>query len=185
MSVLHDYFRAPDPDTAIDWAVGPSGDWHQHSGLDEPCADWIGAKNLDPFVVLGQLIAFAHDVPFDGLDTTPFVLWPDQNASPPGEVRPGRESPWDEGLRLVRLPAEWVTALAGIDDEQVPRLTLRWATVEEIRFADAAAAEAFIAARTGLEHRWRDGTTLGQIQRDTERTSRRTPTHEDQVGAHH
>jgi hypothetical protein len=153
MSVLHDYFRAPDPDTAIDWAVGPGGDWHQHSGLDEHGADWIGAKNLDPFVVLGQLIAFAHDVPFDDLDTTPPLLWPDQNAWPPGEVCPGRESPWDEGLTLVRLPEEWVTTLAGIDDEQVPRLALRWAAIEEIRFADAAAAEALIETFRSLARR--------------------------------
>ncbi|MBR7835355.1 hypothetical protein KDL01_18925 [Actinospica durhamensis] len=156
MSVLHDYFRAPDPSTAIDWAVGPGGDWHQHGGLDDYGADWIDAKNLDPFVVLGQLIAFARAVPFDARSTSTALLWPDEQAWPYGVQRPGRESPWDEGLTLVRLPEEWVTALAEISDEQMPRLALRWKDIEEIRFAEAADAEGYIEVFRALARRARD-----------------------------
>ncbi len=143
MSVLYDYFRAPDSDTAIEWAIGPGGDWHRHSGLDELGVDWIDAKNLDACLALGQLIAFAQGVLFDALSTEPGLLYCGRTSGawPPGEQRPGQMSPWDEGPTLEHLPEEWVTTLAAIDDEQLYRFALQWATIEEFRFADAADAE--------------------------------------------
>jgi hypothetical protein len=83
----------------------------------------LDAKNLDPFVVLGQLIAYALGIPFDARSAAqPSLSWPDQNAWPLGEQRPGQASPWDEGLTLVQLPEDWVSTLAEIDDEQLPPL---------------------------------------------------------------
>jgi len=158
MSVLYDYFRAPDSRSAIDWAIGPGGDWRQYSGtgLDDHGADWIDAKNLDPSVVLGQLIAFAQGVLFQALSATPVLIWPDKQSWPPGEQRLGQQSPWDEGLFLEQLPDEWITLLADIDDEQLPRLAQQWMSIEEISFADPDDAKDSIETFCALARRTRD-----------------------------
>ena len=156
MSALYDYFRAPDSDTAIEWAIGPGGDWRRYSTLEEHGADWMDAKNFNPFLVLGQLIAFAQGIPFDDLGTEPALVWPDREAWPPGEQRPGQESPWDAGPTLEHVPEEWVNTLADIDDEGVHGLALQWATIEEVSFADVADAEYCIEEFRALARRARE-----------------------------
>ena len=148
MGVLHDYFRAPDPATAIAWAVGPGGDWREPTevGLDDHGADWFEAKGLDVNVVVGQLVAFAEGVPFmvrrgEG----PRLVWPDQEVWPYGEERPGEESPWDFGLLLQVMPREWVATLAAVTDDHVPMLAAQWMEIPEVTFAD------FVDARGSFE----------------------------------
>ncbi|WP_328512979.1 hypothetical protein OHB25_58445 [Streptomyces mirabilis] len=158
MGVLHDYFRAPDTSAAIDWSVGPDGDWDQHSGtgLDEHGVDWFDAKGLDPNVVLGQLIAFAKGIPFDARATAPALVWPDERLWPQGEDRPGQESPWETGLFLQQLPDEWIATLAEIHDEHLPLLALQWFDIPEANFADFIDVQDTIVEFRALARRARD-----------------------------
>ncbi|WP_146238295.1 hypothetical protein [Streptomyces sp. Act143] len=158
MGILHDYFRAPDASAAVDWSVGPGGNWDQHSGagLNDHDADWFDAKGLDPNVVLGQLVAFAKGVPFDVHATAPALVWPDERLWPQGEDRPGQDSPWETGLLLQRLPDEWIATLAEIHDEHLPLLALQWFDIPEAPFADFIDVQDTIAAFRALACRARD-----------------------------
>ncbi|MBC2901897.1 hypothetical protein [Streptomyces cupreus] len=155
MGILHDYFRAPAGSVAIDWAVGPNGDWHQHSGtsLDDHAADWFDGKGLDPHVVLGQLLAFAAAAPFDPRDVGPVLIWPDERSWPPREEEPGQESPWDTGMLLHQLPDNWVATLAAIEDEHLPLLALQWFDVPEVDFADFSDAQDTVVSFRTLARR--------------------------------
>ncbi|MEY9858628.1 hypothetical protein ABH935_004243 [Catenulispora sp. GAS73] len=148
MGVFHDYFRAPDPATAIAWAVGPGGDWREPAevGLDDHGADWFEAKGLDVHVVVGQLVAFAEGVPFKvRRGAGPRLVWPDQEAWPYGEERPGEQSPWESGLLLQVMPEDWVTTLAAVTDDHVPMLAAQWMEIPEVTFVD------FVEARSSVE----------------------------------
>lgn len=155
MSVLHDYFRAPDEATAIEWAVGPGGDWHMGPSLDEHGVDWIDAKNLDPVVVLGQLVCFAQDATFE-IASKPTLVWPDLDEWPYGLQRPGQESPWESGLTVERIPPSWMETLAKITDTRIAAIAGRWMETPEVYFADLAAASEIVAEFSRLASRARD-----------------------------
>ncbi|WP_330460350.1 hypothetical protein OIB37_27855 [Streptomyces sp. NBC_00820] len=155
MGVLYDYFHAADQATAVDWAIGPAGDRLNGRSLDEAGADWFDAKNMDPNVVLGQLVAFAEGIPFGSL-TDPEMVWPDPVEWPYGRPAPsGTESPWDTGLVLQQLPDGWRDALAGVVEDAVPMLALQWYDIEEIRFADFLHAQSSVRTFVGLARRAR------------------------------
>ncbi|MGC2998786.1 hypothetical protein ACPF8X_10525 [Streptomyces sp. G35A] len=158
MGILHDYFRAPGASAAIEIAVGPGGGIDQHSGtlLDDHGIDWFDAKGLDPYIVLGQLIAFVKDIPFAPGTTTPALVWPDERLWPQGEVRPGETSPWESGLFLQQLPDEWIATLADIQDEQLPLLVHQWGGIPEANFADVHDVQAAIVEFRALARRARD-----------------------------
>ncbi|GAA2025958.1 hypothetical protein GCM10009839_25330 [Catenulispora yoronensis] len=160
MGILHDYFRAPDLSAAIEWSVGPDGDWRRHSGtgLEDNGADWFDAKGLDPDVVLGQLVAFAVGAPLDvqASASAPVLVWPDAQAWPPDEDRPGQESPWETGLLLQRLPDKWVTDLAEIDDEHMPMIALQWMDIPEAPFSGFTVAQETVDRFRALARRTRD-----------------------------
>ncbi|MCC5473863.1 hypothetical protein [Streptomyces barringtoniae] len=158
MGVLFDYFAAADRPTAVDWAIGPGGDWTaEGQSLDEAGADWIDMKGIDPHVALGQLVAFTEGRPYDVHGTGPELLWPDQREwLPERPAAPGAESPWESGLHLTELPDAWRDRLASIEDEHVPMLALQWYDIEEFDFADFPACEDCIRTFAGLARRARD-----------------------------
>jgi hypothetical protein len=142
MGVLYDYFQAPDRATAVNWAIGPSGDWTNCLPLDEIGADWIDAKGTDPVIVLGELVGHASSVPFGGRRDEPAVVWPDLTEWPyPRGADTDDQSPWHLGLTLQELPDSWRDTLAGIGDDAVPTVAAQWYGVEEARFADQLDAE--------------------------------------------
>lgn len=144
MGVIHDYFRAPDATTAIAWVVGPGGDWREPSetGLDDHGADWFEAKGLDVNVVVGQLVAFADGVPFEMMPGEgPELVWPDRQAWPYGEDRPGEDSPWESGLLLQVMPEPWAATLSGVSDDHLPMLAAQWMEIPEVAFTDFADAK--------------------------------------------
>ncbi|MEU1406465.1 hypothetical protein ABZ471_29585 [Streptomyces sp. NPDC005728] len=141
MSTVYDYFWAADRATAVDWAIGPNGDWLHGGSLDAECADRLEVKRLDPNVVLGKLVSFAAGIPFGNV-VDPELVWPDPGEWPYGrQPPPGSASPWDSGLILQELPESWRDTLAGVVDDAVPMLALQWLDIEEIRFADYLDAE--------------------------------------------
>jgi hypothetical protein len=159
MGVFHDYFRAPDTATAIEWAVGPSGDWRDpgEAGLDDHGADWFEAKGIDVHVVVGQLVAFVEGVPFRiRRGEGPALVWPNQEAWPYGEERPGENSPWETGLLLQVLPDDWVATLAGACDDHVPMLAAQWMEIPENPFADFGHAQGTVEQFRGLARRTRE-----------------------------
>lgn len=156
MGVFHDYFRAPDPATAIAWAVGPGEDWREPAevGLDDHGADWFEAKGLDVHVVVGQLVAFAEGVPFKvRRGAGPRLVWPDQEAWPYGEERPDEQSPWESGLLLQVMPEDWVTTLAAVTDDHVPMLAAQWMEIPEVTFVDFVEARSSVEQFRGLARR--------------------------------
>ncbi|MFD5792766.1 hypothetical protein ACFWIO_04360 [Streptomyces diastatochromogenes] len=155
MSTLYDYFWAADRATAVDWAVGPGGDWRNGGSLDEACADRLEVKGLDPNVVLGKLVSFAAGIPF-GSVVDPELVWPDPVEWPYGrQAPPGTASPWDSGLILQELPESWRDALAGVVEDAVPMLALQWWDIEETRFADYLHAEDSVRTFVGMARRAR------------------------------
>lgn len=159
MGVIHDYFRAPDVATAIEWAVGPSGDWREPcgGGLDDLGADWFEAKGIDVHVVVGQLVAFVEGVPFEiRRGEGPRLVWPDQDAWPYGEERAGEDSPWETGLLVQVMPEAWVATLAGACDDHVPMLAAQWMEIPEVAFGDFTDAQGAVEQFRAIARRARD-----------------------------
>ncbi|MGW2704506.1 hypothetical protein [Streptomyces sp. NPDC001340] len=155
MSVVYDYFWAADPATAVDWAIGPDGDWLRGGSLDAMCADRLEVKGLDPNVVLGKLVSFAAGIPFDSV-VDPELVWPDPVEWPYGrQAPPGTASPWDSGLILQCLPDSWRNTLAGVVEDAVSLLALQWFDIEEIRFADYLDAQDSVRMFVGMARRAR------------------------------
>jgi hypothetical protein len=139
MSVLFDYFRAPDDETAILWGVGPDGDPERGTSLTDLGVDWLDWKNLDPYVVIAALVAFAA-APGPGLETeSPTELWPENL----------EDGSWEGGLVLTKIPDAWTATLAALADEAVPDVAARWWAIEEIRWGDPSwateAVQEFVA----------------------------------------
>ncbi|WP_053914028.1 hypothetical protein VM636_16755 [Streptomyces sp. SCSIO 75703] len=152
MGVLYDYFRAGDHAAAVELGIGPGGDWRAGRSLEEAGADRVDAKNLDPVVVLGQLVAYAEGVPFGDLPDGPVLVWPGE-PHPRGEVEPG--SPWDTGLILQHVPDRWRDVLAALPEDAIPTVAARWCGIEEADFAGPLDAERTVAQFTGLARRAR------------------------------
>lgn len=155
MSTFYDYFWAADRATAVDWAIGPGGDWLHGGSLDAVCADRLEVKGLDPNVVLGKLVSFASGIPFGSL-MDPELVWPDPAEWPYGrQAPPGAASPWDSGLILQELPESWLDTLAGVVEDAVPMLALQWFDIEEMRFADYLDAKDSVQTFVALARRAR------------------------------
>lgn len=121
MSVLFDYFRAPDDETAILWGVGPDGDPERGTSLTDLGVDWLDAKNLDPYVIIAALVAFAA------------APGPAPEKEYPAELWPESFEGWEGGLLLTRIPDAWTVTLAALADEAVPEVAARWSAIEELR----------------------------------------------------
>ncbi|MEV0173042.1 hypothetical protein AB0I00_18235 [Streptomyces sp. NPDC050803] len=151
MGVLYDYFHATDHTTAVNQAVGPGGDWHRGTSLEETGADWIDAKGLDPDVVLAQLVAYAEAVPFPDQPDQPELVWP-ESPYPEGEpVDAG--SPWATGLILQQLPDRWRDVLAALPEYAEPMVAAQWYDIEEVDFAEYRDAKEAVGVFVALARR--------------------------------
>jgi hypothetical protein len=143
MSVLYDYFCAPDDETAILWGVGPDGDPERGTSLTDLGVEWLDWKNLDPYVVIAALVDFA---------ATP---GPGPEDDGPTELRPEnlKDGSWEGGLVLTRIPDAWTATLAALDDEAVPDVAARWWAIEEIRSGDPSWAPEAVREFVSLARR--------------------------------
>jgi hypothetical protein len=136
-----DYFRAAD-DAAVVALMARTGGGSPVLART-PLADGVEAKWIDPVVVLGQLVAFALQVPYrldlvgDGI-----VVWPDMDQVDDFQVHVNDDGSVDileegyDGPTVTALPELVGDALAGITDAQLSRLAARWAQIEEFSHFD-------------------------------------------------
>ncbi|SOE28436.1 hypothetical protein [Streptomyces sp. OK228] len=141
MSVIFEYFWVADRTAAVEWAIGPGGDWLGERPGDEAGVDWFDVKRIDADVVLGKLVAFADTGLLDR-GAAPRLIWPDPDEVPrPHETYPLAGTAWDTGLILEEIPETWRDALAGIGEDAVPMLALQWCDIDEMSFDYEGAAE--------------------------------------------
>jgi hypothetical protein len=109
---LFDYFRAPAADAVRQ---------HMEADATSPLATFDGAdfRNIDPTVVLGQLIAFATGRPWSPSLTGDTLIWPADPCD--------HEGPW-----VTVLADETRDALATIPAAQLPNLAERWSAIDEL-----------------------------------------------------
>jgi hypothetical protein len=157
VGVLFDYFRAEDRDAAR----GPLMSVLQ--GLPEPIVDTFDAKDCDPFVVLGKLLALVLNRPWtpDLVDCE--VIWPEDPAPANGEEAKAlpEDSPWNSGLVLMELPASFRDAFADVDDFALPWIADQWHRIEELNGSgDADSALDFIEEFVALTRRAKEAGDL-------------------------
>ncbi|MEU6770390.1 hypothetical protein [Streptomyces sp. NPDC046759] len=141
MSVIFEYFWVADRAAAVEWAIGPGGDWLGERPGDAAGVDWFDVKGIDAHVVLGQLVAFAGAGLLDS-GAAPRLIWPDPDAVPyPHETCPAAGTAWDTGLILEEIPRSWRDTLAGVVEEAVPMLALQWCDIAEMRWDYEQATE--------------------------------------------
>ncbi|OZV76454.1 hypothetical protein CA850_26770 [Micromonospora echinospora] len=150
MGVLYDYFRAPNTEAVAELMAAAGGGPLAGAGDSRlaDAVDAVDAKGIDPSVILGQLVSYALDVPWDTRLVGDRLVWPD------GAGRdPGYEGPW-----VVVLGDSARDALAGIPDERMSALADRWLRVEELSdFGDPqpAAMLVLLSDLVGLARRAR------------------------------
>ncbi|MEV7600412.1 hypothetical protein AB0O91_23860 [Kitasatospora sp. NPDC089797] len=140
MGVLTDYFRAPDAAAVVRVLELADGS----CPVSAAGFDGVGAKRIDPGVVLGQLVAAIRAEPWrvDLVAETP--VWP--TTPPPGPDGPdgpaggavGEEDPWATGPWVTELDDATRDALADAADDRIPEAVRRWAEAEEWGGADPA-----------------------------------------------
>jgi hypothetical protein len=132
MSIMFDYFRAADPAAAasvMERLGGPliPGDDGQ------PPFDGVDAKNIDPSVILGQLVAIARGVPWSTDTVTSQTVWPPPDTEPDSveeyEELP-EDSPWVTGPWVEELDAGTRDTLADIEPGRVREIASQWAQIE-------------------------------------------------------
>jgi hypothetical protein len=128
VGVLCDYFRAADAASVAKLMQLTDGGSPIHHG-QEPAADSVDAKGIEPAVTLGQLVERILGVDDDGADVIGGgLVWP-----------AGAESAEDyEGPWVVVLDDQARDALAGVEAAQVPELATWWSGIEEIYGGDDA-----------------------------------------------
>lgn len=147
MGVQYDYFRAPGP-----------AEVQAHMAENEVFSpvpetfDGIQTEDVDPSVVLGQLVAFAAGRSWSADLVDDDMVWPAD-----GEQNMAHEGPWvtalDDGVRDV---------LAAIPAERVPELAERWARIDEFDgTADVEALQGLVSDLAALAGRaQKDGESL-------------------------
>ncbi len=156
MGIVHDYFRAADTKAALQAMELPAGPLSSQGAFDG-----VAAKGVDPYDVLGQLIALIRRVPTWAPNLVQAI-----DISPPPETKPGsaeeydglpEDSPWKTGPWLIELNGSVRDALATVDDARVSDLAARWAQIEELGgVLTADDARALIGDLVGLARRTRE-----------------------------
>lgn len=130
---IYDYYRAANRDDARALALLPSGP----IGGQDAGADVLALKNLDPRVVMGQLLALILDVKWSLRLYDPEYIIP-TGPQPQGPDIP-EDSPWFEGPWAEDLGVFFRDAFADVDDARLPEICERWLAIEE--FGDGYRAE--------------------------------------------
>ena len=155
MGVLSDYFRAPDAKSAARAMELPGGPL-----LPEPAFDGVEAKGIDPYVVLGQLVALIRGVPWHVNLVRGVLVWPPPETEPATKEQYNmlpEGSPWKEGPWLQELEREVRDTLATVEDTRLPALAAQWARIEEFHHTmSAEVALSFIKDLVGLARRAHD-----------------------------
>ncbi|MEV1112819.1 hypothetical protein AB0I95_29855 [Micromonospora sp. NPDC049751] len=152
VGVLYDYFRASDDEAVAKLMAVTDGGPVVCAG-DSPVEDAVDGKGIDPPVVLGQVVSFALDVPWEPNLVGERLIWPD-GAAEDREY----EGPW-----VVVLSDRTRDVLAEIPDDQLPGLAERWSHIEELSQYSDTGPEAMLSrlrefvglarrARTNGEH---------------------------------
>ena len=146
MGVLYDYFRAADDAAVV--ALMDRLDGGPVAVGGESVVDAIDFKGIDPDIALGQLIAFALEVPWDLDIVDSELVWPSEEEAMSGE------SPV-----VTSLPDSARDALAGIGAQRVGPLAERWARIEEFKHYSGMTVEdwsGLVQEVIGLAQRARD-----------------------------
>jgi hypothetical protein len=119
MGVLYDYFRASDRATAATVADRPGGPLAT-DGSGAAAFDGVAARGIDPVVTLGQLVAFVR-----GVSWTPELV---------GAAEISRSSASEAWVERLGEPVrDW---LAGVADDALPEIVVKWSQIEEFVPAD-------------------------------------------------
>ncbi|MEU0156279.1 hypothetical protein [Micromonospora fulviviridis] len=121
VGVLYDYFRASD-DEAVAKLMDATDGGPVVREEGSPVEDAVDGKGIDPTVVLGNVVSFALDVPWDVDLIGERLVWPEGAAEDPEH-----EGPW-----VVVLNERARDALAEIPDDRLPGLADRWSHTEEL-----------------------------------------------------
>jgi hypothetical protein len=151
MGVICDYFRASDADYALLAIV---------SGPQNTDFDTVEAKAVDPFVMLGQLVAFIRRTPLGPNTVAARTIWPPLKTKPTSQDafdRLSQNSPWRTGPWLWELNVQTRDTLALVDDARLPELAEQWARIEEFgRLVDARNLLPLIRELVDLARKARD-----------------------------
>ncbi|MEW2380263.1 hypothetical protein AB0883_29735 [Micromonospora sp. NPDC047812] len=121
VGVLYDYFRASDDEAVAKLMTATDGGPVVREG-DSAVVDAVDGKGIDPRVVLGKVVSFALDAPWDAHLIGERLIWPDGAG----------EDPEFEGPWVVVLSERARDALAEIPDDRMPGLADRWSHIEEL-----------------------------------------------------
>jgi hypothetical protein len=152
MGVLTDYFRAAD-ETSVVQALERT-DGGPLVGVQHSTFDGVEAKGIDPYVVLGNLIAAIKQVPWSTNLTASETVWP--TTPKPGPDGPEDDDPWATGPWVTELNAAVRDALAGVNDADVPKLVAEWTRTEELHGAQAGDIQPLAEELIQLARRARD-----------------------------
>jgi hypothetical protein len=127
MGIINDYFRAENAEYAL-LAIASSP---RSVGFDT-----VEAEGIDPWVMLGQLVAFIRGM--DTVATRP--VWPPLKTEPTSKDAYDQlpeSSPWRTGPWLHELNTETRDALALVDDALLSELASQWSKIEEFRGSES------------------------------------------------
>ncbi|MFF4194114.1 hypothetical protein [Nonomuraea sp. NPDC001831] len=140
MGVFYDYYRAANRQAAAENPDDPRAVEKPIPGV--ATFDAVEAKWIDPYVILGQLIALARDVPYSLDLVRPVTVYPPPEGAPATmeewEALPD-DSPYKEGPGIEELSADVRDTLAGIPDSRLDELVERWEQIEEFAYVPPGA----------------------------------------------
>jgi hypothetical protein len=143
MGVLFDYFRAEDVQAVAHVMKRARGGPVVRSRDGLPLADAVDAKGIDPFVALSTLVALIRAVPW-----SPDLV-------PSSEVWPRTDGFSKTGPRVLDLDDAARDALAGLDDDELAAVALRWANTAQMSHWSAEDVVPMTAELVGLARRAR------------------------------
>lgn len=134
MGVMCDYFRAGDTEAVVGALERRGGG--PLAGVKEPAFDGFRTKGLDSESWVNLLVAVIRDVPSDSLPLAQAAdVWP-TTPLPEWEVGEGEDGlpcletdeddPWATGPWVSLLRQDVRDTLAGVEDVELPRVTVEW-----------------------------------------------------------